>query len=171
MDKPSASLTSWHNERGLELTGNESVLEIGTGSGYQCAVLCELSRWVISVERHPELSARAGAALQTLSYNNYTLVVGDGTYGWREFVPYDRIIVTAASQRCRKYCSISLPKGELWSFLSARAKRNSSRRFAKLRVNQSFANFPAAGLSRWSAARAALVKKILSFDNTAAVYD
>jgi protein-L-isoaspartate(D-aspartate) O-methyltransferase len=83
----------------LELTGDESVLEIGTGSGYQCSVLCELARWVVSVERHAELSARAGAALKTLGYTNCTLVVGDGTYGWREFAPYDRMIVTAAAQR------------------------------------------------------------------------
>jgi protein-L-isoaspartate(D-aspartate) O-methyltransferase len=83
----------------LELTGDETVLEIGTGSGYQCAVLCALARWVVSVERHAELSARAGAALKILGYVNYTLVVGDGTYGWREFAPYDRIIVTAAAQR------------------------------------------------------------------------
>lgn len=83
----------------LELTGAESVLEIGTGSGYQCAVLCELARWVVSVERHAELSARAAAALKTLGYSNCTLVVGDGTYGWPEFAPYDRIIVTAAAAR------------------------------------------------------------------------
>ncbi|HTQ40463.1 MAG TPA: protein-L-isoaspartate(D-aspartate) O-methyltransferase [Pirellulales bacterium] len=83
----------------LELTGAESVLEIGTGSGYQCAVLCELARWVTSVERHAELSARANATLKMLGYTNYTLVVGDGTYGWPDLAPYDRIIVTAAAQR------------------------------------------------------------------------
>jgi protein-L-isoaspartate(D-aspartate) O-methyltransferase len=83
----------------LELTGKESVLEIGTGSGYQAAILCELARWVTSVERHAELSARAAAALKTLGCRNCTLVVGDGTYGWPEAAPYDRIIVTAAAQR------------------------------------------------------------------------
>ncbi len=83
----------------LELTGEESVLEIGTGSGYQCAVLCELARQVVSVERHAELSARANAALTTLGYSNYKLVIGDGTYGWAEFAPYDRIVVTAGAQR------------------------------------------------------------------------
>jgi protein-L-isoaspartate(D-aspartate) O-methyltransferase len=83
----------------LELIGAESVLEIGTGSGYQTSLLCELARWVVSVERHAELSARADAALKTLGYANYTLVVGDGTYGWRELAPYDCIIVTAAAQR------------------------------------------------------------------------
>jgi protein-L-isoaspartate(D-aspartate) O-methyltransferase len=83
----------------LELVGQESVLEIGTGSGYQTAVLCELARHVVSVERHAELSARANAALKTLGYSNYKLVVGDGTYGWPEFAPYDRIVVTAGAQR------------------------------------------------------------------------
>jgi protein-L-isoaspartate(D-aspartate) O-methyltransferase len=83
----------------LELTGDEMVLEIGTGSGYQSAMLCELARWVTSVERHAEFSARADATLKMLGYANYTLVVGDGTYGWRDFAPYDRIIVTAAAQR------------------------------------------------------------------------
>ena len=83
----------------LELTGDEAVLEIGTGSGYQAAILCELTRWVVSVERHAELSARAAAALKTLGYENCSLVVGDGTYGWAELAPYDRIIVTAAAQR------------------------------------------------------------------------
>ncbi len=53
----------------------------------------------MSVERHAELSSRAGAALKTLGYANFTLAIGDGTYGWREFAPYDRIIVTAAAQR------------------------------------------------------------------------
>jgi protein-L-isoaspartate(D-aspartate) O-methyltransferase len=95
----------------LELAGNESVLEIGTGSGYQCAVLCELARWVVSVERHPELSARAAATVKTLGYGNYTLVVGDGTYGWREFVPYDRIIVTAAAQRMPQVLFDQLAEG------------------------------------------------------------
>ncbi len=83
----------------LELTGAESVLEIGTGSGYQTAVLCELARWVTSIERHPQLSFQAEKVLQSLGYQNFTLKVGDGTYGWAEDAPYDRIIVTAAAQR------------------------------------------------------------------------
>jgi protein-L-isoaspartate(D-aspartate) O-methyltransferase len=83
----------------LELTGSEMVLEIGTGSGYQTAVLCELARWVTSIERHAELSELANVALKSLCYANYTLIVGDGTYGWREDAPYDRIVVTAAAQR------------------------------------------------------------------------
>jgi protein-L-isoaspartate(D-aspartate) O-methyltransferase len=83
----------------LELAGTEMVLEIGTGSGYQTAVLCELARHVKSIERHAELSERAHIALQSLCYENYTLIVGDGTYGLRENAPYDRIVVTAAAQR------------------------------------------------------------------------
>jgi protein-L-isoaspartate(D-aspartate) O-methyltransferase len=83
----------------LELLGSESVLEIGTGSGYQLAVLCELAGQVTSIERHPELSTAADHVLKSLDYKNYRLIVGDGTYGCPEFAPYDRIICTAAAQR------------------------------------------------------------------------
>jgi len=83
----------------LQLSGAESVLEIGTGSGYQTAVLCELAQAVTSVERHAGLSSRAAAALEMLGYQNFTLIVDDGTYGWPERAPYERIIVTAAAQR------------------------------------------------------------------------
>ncbi len=83
----------------LELAGGESVLEIGTGSGYQTAILCKLARWVTSVERHPQLSFQAESVLNSLGYENFSLHVGDGTLGWNEDAPYDRIIVTAAAQR------------------------------------------------------------------------
>ncbi len=83
----------------LELTGEETVLEIGTGSGYQTALLCELAGSVISIERHEKLSQRAGEVLDSLGYQNFTLRVDDGTYGCQKFAPYDRIIVTAAAQR------------------------------------------------------------------------
>ncbi len=83
----------------LELTGAESVLEIGTGSGYQTAVLAELAAHVTSVERHAELSAHAARILRSLGYTNITLVVGDGTLGWPAGAPYDRIIVTAAAAK------------------------------------------------------------------------
>jgi protein-L-isoaspartate(D-aspartate) O-methyltransferase len=83
----------------LELTGSEHVLEIGTGSGYQTAVLCELARWITSVERHPELSTRAAKKLELLGCTKCTLVVGDGTHGWPAGAPYDRIIVTAGAVR------------------------------------------------------------------------
>jgi protein-L-isoaspartate(D-aspartate) O-methyltransferase len=81
----------------LELTGSEKVLEIGTGSGYQTAVLCELARQVCSVERIAPLSERAQMTLQFLGYSNFRLRVGDGTLGWPEESPFDRIMVTAAA--------------------------------------------------------------------------
>ncbi|HEV2972776.1 MAG TPA: protein-L-isoaspartate(D-aspartate) O-methyltransferase [Pirellulales bacterium] len=81
----------------LELSGRESVLEIGTGSGYQTAILAELAAKVVSVERHAELSAEAGRVLSAIGYKNIQLIVGDGTLGWPAEAPYDRIIVTAAA--------------------------------------------------------------------------
>ncbi len=81
----------------LELSGKETVLEIGTGSGYQTAVIAELAREVISIERHEVLSKQADAVLAELGYENVTLVVGDGTLGLPDRSPFDRIIVTAAA--------------------------------------------------------------------------
>lgn len=81
----------------LELTGSEKVLEIGTGSGYQTAILCELAREVWSIERIQPLSERAAMTLQYLGYSSVHLRVGDGTLGWPEEAPFDRIIVTAAA--------------------------------------------------------------------------
>jgi protein-L-isoaspartate(D-aspartate) O-methyltransferase len=83
----------------LELSGRESVLEIGTGSGYQTAVLAELAAKVVSIERHAELAAQAARVLNALGYRNIALVVGDGTVGWPADAPYDRIIVTAAAAK------------------------------------------------------------------------
>jgi len=81
----------------LELNGTERVLEVGTGSGYQTAVLAELASEIISIERHAELSRGAGAILAEMGCRNVTLVVGDGTLGWLARAPYDRILVTAAA--------------------------------------------------------------------------
>jgi len=81
----------------LGLSGGESVLEIGTGSGYQAAVLAELAREVVTVERHAELSQQAGRVLEELGYRNVTCLSGDGTLGWKDRSPYDRIMVTAAA--------------------------------------------------------------------------
>jgi protein-L-isoaspartate(D-aspartate) O-methyltransferase len=81
----------------LELEGSEHVLEIGTGSGYQAAVLSQLARSVVSIERHAELSAGAAAVLDELGCRNVELVVGDGTLGWPARAPYDRILVAAAA--------------------------------------------------------------------------
>lgn len=81
----------------LDLHGGESVLDVGTGSGYQAAVLAGLAARVVTIERHPELSARARGVLDQLGYDNVTCVVGDGTQGWPEGAPYDRILVAAAA--------------------------------------------------------------------------
>lgn len=81
----------------LKLTGAEKVLEIGTGSGYQTAVLSRLSREVVSVELIPGLSARARKILGELGMTNVVFRVGDGSLGAPEDAPFDRVIVTAAS--------------------------------------------------------------------------
>ena len=84
----------------LELSGGEKVLEIGTGSGYQTAVLAELCHEVVTIERHANLSRRAELLLAELGYGNVTFLYGDGSLGWPARAPYDRVIVTAAAERC-----------------------------------------------------------------------
>jgi len=81
----------------LELTGAEKVLEIGTGSGYQAAVLAELSAEVYTIERIEPLATRARELLRGLGYRNVHIVIGDGTAGLEGQAPFDRIIVTAAA--------------------------------------------------------------------------
>lgn len=81
----------------LRLKGDERVLEIGTGSGYQTAILAKLAAEVYSVERYPELASKAGEALDTLGLQNIKITLGDGTRGRPEDAPYDGIIVTAAA--------------------------------------------------------------------------
>ncbi|HSQ35414.1 MAG TPA: protein-L-isoaspartate(D-aspartate) O-methyltransferase, partial [Candidatus Binatia bacterium] len=81
----------------LDLQGNEKVLEIGTGSGYQTAVLAEMAAWVYTVEVIPELSRSARERLSgALNYRNIFFKVGRGQEGWPEFAPFERMIVTAA---------------------------------------------------------------------------
>lgn len=80
----------------LHIEKGEKILEIGTGSGYQCMVLCELGADVYSVERHKELYHRAKEALHELGYRAM-LKVGDGTLGWSTYAPYDGIVVTAGA--------------------------------------------------------------------------
>jgi protein-L-isoaspartate(D-aspartate) O-methyltransferase len=81
----------------LRLTGNDRVLEVGAGSGYQTALLAELASTVLAVERIPELAKAARAALESVGVKNATVVVGDGTLGWRAYAPFDAIEVAAAS--------------------------------------------------------------------------
>jgi protein-L-isoaspartate(D-aspartate) O-methyltransferase len=81
----------------LQLSGDEKVLEIGTGSGYQAAVLARLAAEVYTIEIIPELSDRAQRVLDELGVANVHLKVGDGFYGWEENAPFDAILLTAAA--------------------------------------------------------------------------
>ena len=81
----------------LQLEPDDRILEIGTGSGYQAAVLSRICRSVFSVERDPGLARKARKVLDELGYSNVAIRVGDGTIGWKEYAPYDGIIVTAGA--------------------------------------------------------------------------
>jgi len=81
----------------LELRGNEKVLEIGTGTGYQAVVLSKLCAKVFSIERINELALRAAELFRELKVHNASVKVFDGTYGWSDQAPFDRIIVAAAA--------------------------------------------------------------------------
>ncbi len=98
----------------LALTGSETVLEIGTGSGYQTAILCRLAKHVYTLEYHPRLAGRAARALSHVGCNNVDIHVGDGSQGLPDMAPFDAILVTAAAP--------ALP-GPLRSQLSAEGGR------------------------------------------------
>jgi|TARA_B100000959_G_scaffold281054_1_gene344265 protein-L-isoaspartate(D-aspartate) O-methyltransferase len=107
----------------LELKGDEKVLEIGTGSGYETAILAELVERVFSIERIDYLIQNARTVLDKLRYNNVVTKVADGTYGWREESPFDGIVVTAASPQIPKKLldqlavkrHLVIPKGDAFS--------------------------------------------------------
>ena len=86
----------------MGLTGKEKVLEIGTGSGYQTAILAELAESVFTIERIAALATRARKVLESLNYYNVAVRVSDGTYGWREESPFSAIMVTAGAPRIPK---------------------------------------------------------------------
>jgi protein-L-isoaspartate(D-aspartate) O-methyltransferase len=86
----------------LDLTGKEKVLEIGTGTGYQAVVLSKLCAKVFSIERINELALRAAEMIRTLKIHNASVKVFDGTYGWSDQAPFDRIIVAAAAPEVPK---------------------------------------------------------------------
>lgn len=81
----------------LMLTGRERVLEIGTGSAYQTALLAQLAEQVFSIERYPALLDRARLMLSQAQVRNVSVLLGDGTLGWREYAPYDAIVVSAGA--------------------------------------------------------------------------
>ncbi len=86
----------------LQISGGEKVLEIGTGSGYQAAVLAAMGAKVFTIERVPELAWRAREIFEQLGYYTIAVRTGDGSLGWSQHAPYDRIVVTAASPKVPK---------------------------------------------------------------------
>ena len=103
----------------LDLSAGERVLEVGTGSGYQAAILSRLAADVVTVEWVPELAARARAALEELGATNVTVVNGDGT---ADFVggPFDAVLVAAGAPGCRRYSATGSPTEADSSCRSAR---------------------------------------------------
>jgi protein-L-isoaspartate(D-aspartate) O-methyltransferase len=95
----------------LHLKEEMKVLEIGTGSGYQAAILAEIVREVYTVEFIPVLSARSQNILKERGYRNIHFRIGDGTYGWQEFAPYDAVIVTAAPREIPQALQSQLSEG------------------------------------------------------------
>ena len=95
----------------LRLRGNEKVLEIGTGSGYQAAVLAELAKEVFTIERIPALKDRAERNLKNTGYYNVTLRASDGSEGWPEEAPFNRIIITAGTPEFPKPLVDQLAEG------------------------------------------------------------
>jgi protein-L-isoaspartate(D-aspartate) O-methyltransferase len=119
----------------LELKGHERVLEVGTGSGYQVAILSRLASWVYTIERIPELAGKARDLLHQLGCANVQVYVGDGTLGWPEHAPYDAIIVTAASpdvpeplmEQLAEGGRLVVPVGGSWSQLLVRMRKQGGR--------------------------------------------
>ncbi|MBM3246102.1 MAG: protein-L-isoaspartate(D-aspartate) O-methyltransferase [Candidatus Omnitrophica bacterium] len=107
----------------LGLGGSEKILEIGTGSGYQTAILAELAKEVYTIERVETLAKKAQTIFDELGYTNVKIKISDGTLGWQEEAPFDRIIITAASPRIplplteqlREGGKMILPLGESFS--------------------------------------------------------
>ncbi len=95
----------------LRLEGEESVLEVGTGSGYHCAILASLCREVYSIERVADLAERATLALRDLLFQNANIRVGDGAKGWPEAAPFDRVLLTAAASTVPKTLLSQLREG------------------------------------------------------------
>jgi protein-L-isoaspartate(D-aspartate) O-methyltransferase len=95
----------------LELKGDERVLEIGTGSGYQTAILAELAKTIFTIERIQKLLLRAQKILQELGYENIFFLTGDGTKGWPEKAPFDGIIVTAGAPEIPQTLTSQLAEG------------------------------------------------------------
>jgi len=122
----------------LDLSGSERVLEVGTGSGYQTAILAELSKQVYSIERIEGLAKRAGECL-ALGYKNIKIQVADGSLGWPEEAPFDRIIISAASPRIplplteqlSNNGKLILPMGEVFNQVLTLVEKNDNKLISK----------------------------------------
>lgn len=116
----------------LELKGGEKVLEIGTGSGYQAAILAELCAHVYTIEILEPLATRAKTLLEELRYKNITVKCGDGFLGWKEFAPFDAIIVTCAPtevpqpliEQLKEGGRLAIPVGSFYQELKLIRKKN-----------------------------------------------
>lgn len=95
----------------IQPSKKDKILEIGTGSGYQTAILAELCRFVFSIERIPELGKMAVERLKELGYKNFSINIFDGGYGWPKFAPYDCIIVSCGSSKLPKNLLNQLKEG------------------------------------------------------------
>ena len=96
----------------LRLEGPEKILEVGTGSGYQTAILAELTSYVFTVERVPDLAAQARHRLETIGYRNISFSVGDGSLGWPQQEPFDGILVSCAAKEPPQPLLEQLKKGK-----------------------------------------------------------
>jgi protein-L-isoaspartate(D-aspartate) O-methyltransferase len=123
----------------LELKGTEKVLEVGTGSGYQTAILGLLSAKVYSIERIAELTKQARTTLDNLGFRNINLMVGDGSMGWSDYSPYDGIIVTAGApevptaliEQLAENGRLVIPVGDEFSQILNLVKKHKSRIYRK----------------------------------------
>jgi len=126
----------------LALAGREEVLEIGTGSGYQAAVLSCLARRVYTIERHPSLARRARQTLDAVGCGNVQVRLGDGTVGWPEMGPYDAIMVTAGApvlpERLKEQLKVGgrlvVPVGDKAQQVLLRVTRTAEDRFVEDRL-------------------------------------
>jgi protein-L-isoaspartate(D-aspartate) O-methyltransferase len=101
-----ALMTEW-----AEVKAGDKVLEVGTGSGYQAAVLAELTDKVFSIDIRPELAEKAAGLLQSLNYRQVRAISGDGYQGWPQEAPFDAILVTAAATRVPPALEAQLREG------------------------------------------------------------
>jgi protein-L-isoaspartate(D-aspartate) O-methyltransferase len=139
----------------LELEGHERVLEIGTGSGYQAAVLAHLAAEVISVERFASLAEEARAHLASAGIDNVRVEVGDGSLGWPEGAPYDAIVVTAASpevpppleEQLAEGGRLVVPAGARWTQQLVRVRRDKGRLRRETTIGVAFV--PLIGAHGW----------------------